>query len=99
MKFHFHAGARRDLKQSYSWYQKHSDRAASEFLEEVSATLDKISNTPGNFHPITKQGKARAVRMDRYPFNLIYLPSATNVIIIAVAHDKRRPDYWQRRID
>lgn len=99
MRFHFHGGAKRDLKQSYSWYRKSSDRAASEFLEEISATLDKISNTPGDFHPVSKHSKARSVRVDRYPFSIIYLPSATNVIIVAVAHDKRRPGYWQRRID
>lgn len=35
--------------------------------------------------------------MDRYPYQVIYREEAGEVIVIAVAHAKRDPEYWRGR--
>jgi hypothetical protein len=38
------------------------------------------------------------VRPQRFPFNIFYLPGESEIVIVAVAHQKRRPDYWFSRV-
>ena len=37
--------------------------------------------------------------LQRFPFNVFYRPGPTEIEIIAVAHQKRRPGYWSNRAD
>jgi plasmid stabilization system protein ParE len=34
----------------------------------------------------------------RYPYFLIYVVEPARVLVVAVAHDRRRPGYWRRRL-
>jgi hypothetical protein len=36
--------------------------------------------------------------LQRFPFSVVYLDDADLVIIVAVAHRKRRPGYWKERV-
>lgn len=35
--------------------------------------------------------------MRRFPFNIMYYILSDQLFVIAIAHQKRRPDYWHRR--
>lgn len=35
--------------------------------------------------------------LDRYPFTVFYRPTDDGVMVIAVAHQRRRPNYWKSR--
>ncbi len=35
----------------------------------------------------------------RFPFELLYAIEAERIVIVAVAHLRRRPRYWQDRIE
>jgi plasmid stabilization system protein ParE len=39
--------------------------------------------------------RMRVVR--RYPYSIVYVVRGPNVVIIAVAHHRRRPGYWMDR--
>jgi hypothetical protein len=44
----------------------------------------------------------RSVRkwaLRRYPFCLFYVVVDARAVILAVAHVRRRPGYWQRRLE
>ena len=34
----------------------------------------------------------------RFPYHVIYLETATDIRILAVAHDRRKPGYWRERL-
>jgi plasmid stabilization system protein ParE len=36
--------------------------------------------------------------LKRYPFIIVYRIAADRIEIVAVAHGKRRPGYWRRRL-
>ena len=40
---------------------------------------------------------SRRVLFHRFPFELIYRVEADAVVVIAVAHQRRRPGYWKSR--
>ena len=33
-----------------------------------------------------------------FPFNVVYRPSETEILIVAIAHQSRQPGYWLARV-
>jgi toxin ParE1/3/4 len=69
-----------------------------QFVQAVQSALDTIAGDPERFQRVGKD--VRIFRMKRFPYYLFYhhQPDAGTVTIYAVAHHKRRPDYWLRRL-
>jgi len=40
----------------------------------------------------------RSAKVDRFPYRIVYLVIGEDVDVVAVAHAKRRPAYWRRRV-
>jgi hypothetical protein len=40
----------------------------------------------------------RSFVLQRFPFSVVYLDDPDLVIIVAVAHGKRKPGYWKDRL-
>jgi plasmid stabilization system protein ParE len=99
MKIIIEKGAEHDLQDGLRWYRKRSDQAADRFLIEFDATLNKLLKDPTRHRQIGPN--LRVIHMERYPYRLIYrvIDETQTIKIYAAAHDKRRPDYWQRRTD
>ena len=79
-----------------TWYQQRSADAAFEFVTELSDALQDIRQAPDRW-PQYLHGTRRYV-LNRFPFSIIYLDSPESVMIIAVAHSKRKPGYWKRHL-
>ena len=69
--------------------------AAAGFLHELSRALRRAGEAPHRY-PMTLHGTRRIV-LDRFPFNLFYRVTGDEVVVVAVAHQKRRPGYWASR--
>jgi len=72
-----------------------SQRAAEGFDAEFDKALAAIGADPRRFSLC--DDRHRFYLMDRYPYQLIYREEADGVVVIAVAHAKRRPGYWAGR--
>ncbi len=44
------------------------------------------------------EGNCRRYVLRRFPFNIIYLLDADCIVVVAVAHQKRRARYWISRV-
>jgi len=47
--------------------------------------------------PATTRLGARVLRVDRFPYSVVFLDLESQVRILAFAHGRRRPGYWRRR--
>ena len=95
MNVEFHPAALREVENAQGWYEERSLFAASAFLREMSAVVQRIRQTPDRY-PSAEAG-TRRVLLDRFPFTVYYRVKADTVTIVAVAHQKRRPGYWSSR--
>jgi len=50
-----------------------------------------------NTFPLAEQGTRKFI-LQRFPFNIVYLARDTEIVIIAVTHQKRRPGYRSTRL-
>ena len=94
-------GAREDFDDAFDWYAKRSPAAALGFASEVDAAIENIVADPERFAK-TYAG-CRYCSLKRYPFSVIYYsmpgenPGVRQIIVVAIAHAKRRPGYWRYR--
>jgi plasmid stabilization system protein ParE len=77
------------------WYADRSPRAAARFSEELDEAESAILDHPHAWLP--DDGGTRRYLLRRFPFSVVYRVEASRVVILAVAHARRRPGYWRHR--
>lgn len=77
-------------------YDREAPGLGGEFLAEVQRAFGSVRARPAAGAPMPK-GRRR-VLLRRFPYAVVYreLPGAL-VRVLAVAHGRRRPEYWAGR--
>jgi plasmid stabilization system protein ParE len=91
----FLPGARLDFDESFNWYAERSQVAAVRFSNAVDVALNRIVTDPKQFAAIDDRHRGCLVK--RFPFRIIYRIEPNRVVVVALAHAKRRPDFWKHR--
>lgn len=97
MKVRLHPEARAELREARGWYFERSPLSATAFAHAVDNAVSKIAEAPTRY-PMAEHGTRKFV-LDRFPFTIFYRPDEVGIVIVAVAHQKRRPGYWSNRTD
>ncbi len=85
-----------ELSDAADWYAKDSIRNGQRFLSAFRSLVTDIMHMPERFPPA--RGGTRKARMKRYPYSIIFAVEPEQVVILVVAHARRRPDYWHDRV-
>jgi plasmid stabilization system protein ParE len=91
-----HPAALEEAVAAAHWYHERSPIAAKRFVEELFQVFDKILEAPHRW-PLGPNG-TRKIKLPCFPFVVIYRESEKTIQILAVAHGKRRPGYWNTRL-
>jgi len=99
MKVVFHVDALRELREARDWYTSQGVPAKGlELVRLVDEKVAEIGRAPESFPRDPKRSWARRARILRWPFALIFaVHDRDYVVLLAVAHGKRRPGYWAKR--
>lgn len=85
-----------ELDEAVAWYADKGQAAVTLFLAEIATARSRILDHPFAWHPLGDQ--FRRYRLNRFPYGLIYVVDTDEIVILAVAHHSRRPDYWRDRL-
>ncbi len=96
MKHSFLRPASDELKEAVAFYDERRSGLGDEFLDEVDKVIARILRQPLAWTKMQKN--ARCCRTKRFPYGLIYQVRGDHVLIVAVMHLRRRPNYWHDRI-
>ena len=88
--------ASEELGEAVRWYEDQSDGLGVAFLEAVQRVISRIETHPEIGARVPDQQHTRRVLVTGFPYQLVYLVKPTEVVVVAVAHLKRRPGYWRR---
>ncbi len=83
------------------WYRKHDIALAERFRAHVLATIASICEAPARSSSVRGVPKRIPVRrrlVAKFPYSIVYLELDDEILILAVAHLRRRPAYWRSRI-
>jgi toxin ParE1/3/4 len=93
----WHEEAELEYTEAALYYEFQVDDLGARFTTHLEAALLKVRNGPCNYRCF--EGECRKVRVDRFPYAILFRVVADDQIqIIAVAHLKRRPGYWKKRL-
>ncbi len=91
--------ALQDWIDSYEWYSEAEFEIAEQFEQEIIKGIDFIKRHPesGGF----LGDGLRKIKLPSYPFSIIYELNKEKelwqVVIVSIAHEKRRPGFWKNR--
>jgi toxin ParE2 len=96
MKINFLEIAQIELDDAIEYYNYEVPGLGDAFLTEVLNVLDRIGEFPKAWHPCSK--RTRRCRTRRFPYGVIYQIREQEILVVAIAHLHRKPDYWKDRI-
>jgi plasmid stabilization system protein ParE len=85
--------ARRELDQIAGTYNDEVSGLGGEFLGEVEKSLKILQEHP--FSGPEYLAGTRRMRVARFPYAVVYRVNETRLVVVAIAHHRRRPGYWQ----
>lgn len=94
-RLRFHSGARAEFRESALFYERELPGLGAEFVAEVERTIGFIVTRPNAGSPLW--GNFRRTLVRRFPFAVIYRAKDETVYVVAIAHQRRRPNYWRAR--
>jgi toxin ParE1/3/4 len=92
----YHPESKVESRRAIDWYWSRSQLAALDFADELKATLAQMRKTPQACPPYLHG--TRRILLDRFPFFVVFRERLNDIQIIAIAHAKRRPGYWTKRL-
>lgn len=93
LRIRFEAGD--EIQAAFEWYFERSPKAAAAFLREIEASLSQIVSHPHLYPSYTTNTRRRI--LEKFPYSIVFQEKDDIVLVIALAHAKRRFAYWQKR--
>ena len=93
----FVAPARREVLAEVTYYNAKELGLGSRFLASVEDATSRALAYPFTGSPASKN--TRRVFLKDFPFALVFRPDEEGIVVFALAHHARRPEYWRNRID
>lgn len=88
--------AQADIRTGARFYQGQAPGLGAEFVAEVQRSLDRLREYPEIGAPLRRGARRLLVR--RFPYLVIYRVEPTRVLVLAVGHQRRHPDFWLERL-
>lgn len=96
MRAVLHAAAESELTEAALYIESQRRGSGNRFLEAFAAARDFALAHPRAGRP--SHGGARAACIEGFSYDLIYTTWSDDLVIIAIAHHRRRPAYWFDRL-
>jgi len=90
----FLQAASREMRKAAQRYEGEAEGLGDRFLGAVSKNILHVSEFPYAGKVV---GELRAIAVRSFPYSVIYGIDEDEVVIVAVAHYRKRPGYWLKR--
>jgi plasmid stabilization system protein ParE len=100
MRVRLHPDAVADLTSAGDWYELQVAGLGADLAGEVERALRLISAQPTVWPPWPGLAQGLDVRrflLARFPFAIAFMLESDEVVVLAIAHLRRRPGYWLGR--
>jgi hypothetical protein len=92
----FIAQARRELLAEVAHYSGQESGLGARFAAAVEEATARAVAFPFTGSPASKN--TRRLFVKDFPFAVVYRPDENGIVIFALAHHSRRPEYWHSRV-
>ncbi len=88
--------AQTEVDEAVAYFDEQRDGLGDRFEQDLAGTIRFLIE-----YPLTGKQLAphiRKLRLRTFSYNIIYALDRDEIVIVAVAHHKRRPGYWRSRL-
>jgi plasmid stabilization system protein ParE len=90
-----------EMGEAAEWYENRRSGLGDRFLAEADLALAAIGSRPASFRRLATPSGDLVLRrafLDGFPYAVVFQEMQDEVRILALAHVRRRPDYWLYRL-
>ncbi len=88
--------AEEEMTEAALFYEQARPGLGDIFLDDIQRAIDTVRERPKLGEEVIDD--FRRILARRFPFTVIYAIEADGVVVVAVAHQSRSPDYWKGRM-
>ncbi|MFA5677982.1 MAG: hypothetical protein WC953_06180 [Pseudomonas sp.] len=97
MSYLFHPAAEAEFLESVGYYESRVPGLGAALIKEFEVLAELVSHSPKAWQ-VELEPDIRKVPLQRFPLSIVYRESPDAFQILAIAHDRRRPQYWISRL-
>ncbi len=86
-----------EIVEAITWYVEEETPRSAERLDNLIQDAEKEIAKQPLLHPILEDN-VRVKLLNPFPYSLLYSVEESEILVIALAHQKRRPGYWRDRL-
>lgn len=86
-----------EFRKAARYYEHECPGLGLTFITAVHKAISWIMENPMAATPVGSGIRSKIV--GRFPYSVLYAVEGNVLVIIAVAHQRRRPGYWRSRVD
>ena len=84
------------MLEAAKYYDVQAPGLGSEFLAGINLAVNDIGANPKRWPVVSCNIRRRLIH--RFPYCLLYRIDGNKVVVLAIMHLRRRPDYWTARL-
>lgn len=96
MKFEFLPAADEEFREAARYYESEAAGVGLSFIATVHKAVAEVVEFPLAAQAVRAGIRKKVLR--HFAYNLFYAVEADVVVIVAVAHQRKRPNYWRTRL-
>jgi plasmid stabilization system protein ParE len=86
-----------ELTAAIHWYEARRPGLGAEFYDRVVAAIAAVEAQSDIGTQVAHDPLTRRLLLSGFPYQIVYHLRPAEVVVVAVAHMKRRPGYWKCR--
>ena len=91
-----HENAALEFEEAIQWYESKQKDLGKRFRKQVVKHLKLVSQHP-KWYPFEKDNIHKAY-IPQFPFKILFTVEGDILIVYAIVHMRRKPNYWTNRI-
>jgi plasmid stabilization system protein ParE len=84
-----------DLSEAAAFLEERVEGLGVDLTAEVEHAISRLEENRYVGPPLARG--VRKLRVNRFPYNLVYRILSDEVLVLAIAHHRRRPSFWRSR--
>jgi hypothetical protein len=101
VRVELHPDAHTELRDAAFWYDERRRGLGTDFITEVFRVVTRIGEAPASFPQwpriAIRATQIRQAVIRRFPYLIAFEVYEEFIVVLAIAHSKRRPLYWLNR--
>jgi hypothetical protein len=97
IKSRFLPAAEFEFLHEVTYYSKIRLELGERFHDAVKAAVSRVVRFPFSGAPSYKG--TRSAMLKGFPFSMVYRTSADEILVVAIAPHRKRPNYWASRVE